>query len=44
MFNLSRYGIKLAECIRNGDFNCLSGIYDQVNRDNLQILGDNFDI
>ncbi len=25
-----RYGIKLAECIRNGDFNCLGGIYDQV--------------
>ena len=25
-----RYGIKLAECIRNGDFNCLQGIYDQV--------------
>merc|ERR1719431_501321 len=24
-----RYGIKLAECIRNGDFNCLGGIYDQ---------------
>jgi alpha-amylase len=24
-----RYGIKLAECIRGGDFNCLSGIYDQ---------------
>ncbi len=25
-----RYGVKLAECIRNGDFNCLGGIYDQV--------------
>ena len=25
-----RYGIKLAECIRGGDFNCLGGIYDQV--------------
>jgi len=24
-----RYGIKLAECIRGGDFNCLGGIYDQ---------------
>merc|ERR1712168_784346 len=24
-----RYGIKLVECIRNGDFNCLGGIYDQ---------------
>merc|ERR1711973_408729 len=23
-----RYGIKLAECIRGGDFNCLGGIYD----------------
>ena len=25
-----RYGIKLAECIRGGDWNCLGGIYDQV--------------
>jgi len=24
-----RYGIKLAECIRGGDWNCLGGIYDQ---------------
>jgi len=24
-----RYGIKLANCIRGGDFNCLTGIYDQ---------------
>merc|ERR1719481_1216394 len=24
----ARYGIKLAECIRGGDFNCLGGIYD----------------
>ncbi|XP_023334511.1 alpha-amylase [Eurytemora carolleeae] len=24
-----RYGVKLAQCIRNGDFNCLGGIYDQ---------------
>merc|ERR1712020_7637 len=23
-----RYGIKLAECIRGGDWNCLGGIYD----------------
>merc|ERR1711983_364237 len=23
-----RYGIKLAECIRGGDFNCLGGIFD----------------
>ena len=28
-----RYGIKLAECIRGGDFNCLGGIYDQVSYD-----------
>jgi alpha-amylase len=25
-----RYGIKLAQCIRSYDFNCLSGIYDPV--------------
>ena len=25
-----RYGLKMAQCIRGGDFNCLSGIYDQV--------------
>ena len=25
-----RYGIKLAECIRSNDFNCLGGIYDAV--------------
>merc|ERR1712121_200878 len=24
-----RYGIKLAECVRGGDWNCLQGIYDQ---------------
>ena len=28
-----RYGRKLADCIRGGDFNCLGGIYDQVGRD-----------
>jgi hypothetical protein len=25
-----RYGIKLAQCIRSNDFNCLGGIYDAV--------------
>lgn len=25
-----RYGVKLAQCIRGGDWNCLQGIYDQV--------------
>ena len=25
-----RYGLKMAQCIRSNDFNCLSGIYDQV--------------
>jgi alpha-amylase len=25
-----RYGIKLAQCIRAYDFNCLGGIYDPV--------------
>lgn len=24
-----RYGIKMGQCIRGGDFNCLGGIYDQ---------------
>lgn len=25
-----RYGTKLKDCINNGDFNCLQGIYDPV--------------
>ena len=25
-----RYGLKMAQCIRSNDFNCLGGIYDQV--------------
>merc|ERR1719209_1710399 len=24
-----RYGLKMAQCIRSNDFNCLGGIYDQ---------------
>ena len=25
-----RYGLKMAQCIRSNDFNCLGGIYDQA--------------
>ena len=38
MITITRYGLKMAQCIRSNDFNCLGGIYDQAtNKDFLRL-------